>query len=62
MLSGTEQWGMLIIGILVLGLNSQHGARRLARAFLADPLAAEAAWERQLTEAEDNDKRAILLR
>ena len=58
---------MLSIGLgtltreIVLGLNGQHGARRLTRALLADPLASEAAWERQLT-ATDGDERALLLR
>ncbi len=46
----------------VLGLNSQNGARRLARALLADPLALEPAWEKQLTETEISDGKALLLR
>ena len=45
----------------VLGLNGHNGPRRLARALLADPLALEQQWEKQLT-ADDNDERAILLR
>lgn len=46
---------------VVLGLNGQHGPRRLARTLLADPLASEQHWEKQLT-ADDYDERAILLR
>ncbi|KAM0802916.1 hypothetical protein BDR22DRAFT_100772 [Usnea florida] len=47
--------------IAVLGLNGHNGPRRLARALLADPLASEQQWEKQLT-ADDDDERAILLR
>lgn len=45
----------------MLGLNGHNGPRRLARALLADPLASEQRWEKQLT-ADGNDERAILLR
>lgn len=45
----------------VLGLDGHNGPRRLARALLADPLASEQQWEKQLT-ADDNDERALLLR
>ena len=46
----------------MLGLNGQAGARRLARALLADPLAAEPGWERQLTGADEGDGKALVLR
>ena len=48
-------------GRIVLGLSGHNGPRRLARALLADPLASEQQWEKQLT-ADDDDERAILLR
>ena len=47
---------------VVLGLNGFHGPRRLARVLLADPLAPEQQWEKQLTADDDLDERAILLR
>ena len=58
--------GSLIIhayanGRLVLGINGLNGARRLARVLLADPLATESPWEKQLMDG-DQDERAILLR
>ena len=45
----------------VLGVTGYNGPRRLARALLADPLASEQRWEKQLT-ADDTDERAVLLR
>ncbi len=47
---------------IVLGLNGQNGARRLTRALLADPLAKEQPWERQLLGSDEGDERAIILR
>ena len=52
-----------ITRVAVLGLNGQAGARRLARALLADPLAQEQPWEKQLLDSnEESDGRGILLR
>ncbi|KAL5452456.1 hypothetical protein PMIN07_002131 [Paraphaeosphaeria minitans] len=46
--------------VAVLGLNSQIGAQRLARLLIADPLADDAYWEREL---ENNpEEGAVLLR
>ena len=47
---------------IVLGLNGSSGTRRLTRALLADPLAEEQTWEKQLLRDEESDERAILLR
>lgn len=47
---------------VVLGLNGQQGARRLTRALLADPLVSEPEWERILTEADERDGKAWVLR
>ena len=47
---------------LVLGVNGQSGARRLAKVLLADPLKEEQAWERRLADTEDDDGRALLIR
>ncbi len=46
----------------VLSLDGIRGARRLARVFLADPLASESPWELRLLEQEGNDERPLLLR
>ena len=46
----------------VLGVEGNSGARRLVRALLADPLAAEHAWEKRLLEASETDGKAVLLR
>ena len=46
----------------VLGLHGRRGARRLVRALLADPLAPEAEWERQLSGPDDTDGRGLLIR
>ena len=46
---------------IVLGLNGQHGARRLTKALLADALAVEPKWEKQII-GTDGDERALLLR
>ncbi|KAJ4377609.1 hypothetical protein N0V83_000436 [Neocucurbitaria cava] len=48
--------------IAVLGLNSQVSAQRLARLLLADPLAAEEQWEKELEKSGDGDERAVLLK
>lgn len=48
--------------VVVLGLSGQSGARRLTKALLADPLAAEQGWERQLTGIDEGDDKALLLR
>ena len=52
----------MLTHITVLGLNGQSEVRRLARVLLADPLAKEQPWERQLLEYGETDGRAILLR
>ena len=55
--------GILVLILnAVLGLNGLNGVRRLARVLLADPLAPESEWERQLTDHDDKDERAFLLR
>lgn len=46
----------------VLGLNSQLGAQQLARLLIADPLAAEEQWERDLVKAGDGSENAVLLK
>lgn len=48
--------------MIVLGINGHRGASRLVRALLADPLAPEAQWEKQLIAAGDEDGRALVLR
>ncbi|KAF1935405.1 hypothetical protein EJ02DRAFT_460420 [Clathrospora elynae] len=48
--------------VAVLGLNSQSSAQRLARLLLADPLGAEARWEKELVKAGDGNARAVLLK
>ncbi len=52
----------ILMGSIVLGLNGQSGARRLAKALLADPLAAEQGWETQLTGSDEGDGKALILR
>lgn len=47
---------------IVLSLNSQLSAQRLARLLLADPLGAEEQWERELGKAGDGSERAVLLK
>lgn len=47
---------------LVLGLNSQVSAQRLARLLLADPLGNEEEWEQELEKAGDGNDRAVLLK
>lgn len=47
---------------IVLGLNSQLSAQRLARLLLADPLGAEERWEKELEKTGDGNERALLLR
>lgn len=44
---------------LVLGLNSQVSAQRLARLLLADPLGNEEGWEKELEKA---GERTVLLK
>ena len=44
-----------------MSVSGLDGARRLARVLLADPLAEEAEWEKQLVDT-NHDERAILLR
>lgn len=46
----------------MLGIGDQKSARRLARLLLADPLAEESAWERQLEDTSSDDGKALLLR
>lgn len=46
--------------VAVLGLNSQGGARRLAKALLADPLAGEEGWEVVLEKG--SEEGAVLIR
>jgi hypothetical protein len=48
--------------ILVLGLNGHRGPKRLIRALLADPLGSEQPWERQFSDGEETDTRALLIR
>ena len=47
---------------IVLGLNSQVSAQRLARLLLADPLSAEEKWEKELDQRGDGNERAVLLK
>ena len=47
---------------VVLGLNSQVSASRLARLLLADPLGNEEAWEKELVKVDDANERAVLLK
>lgn len=47
--------------MVVLGVEDQAGARRLAHVLLADPLEEEKEWERMLLDLE-GDGRALLLR
>ncbi|KAL6722327.1 hypothetical protein ACLMJK_001434 [Lecanora helva] len=51
-----------ITRVAILGVNGQTGARRLARALLADPLASEQQWESELLKNGEIDEKAILLR
>ena len=46
----------------VVGLKDQAGARRLVRTLLADPLAAEQPWEKELLSKDGEDGKAILFR
>lgn len=46
----------------VLGLNRQAAARRLVQLLLADPLASEQSWERQIDTVGENDGRGLLIR
>ncbi|USP72848.1 hypothetical protein yc1106_00122 [Curvularia clavata] len=48
--------------VAVLGLNSQLSAQQLARLLVADPLAAEEQWERDLIKAADGNENAVLLK
>jgi hypothetical protein len=48
--------------MIVLGLNSQTGAQRLARLLLADPLGTEEQWEKELERSSDGTERPILLK
>jgi len=43
-------------------LNSQLSAQKLARLLLADPLAAEEQWEKELVKAGDGNEGAVLLK
>ena len=46
--------------VAVLGVSSQSGARRFARALLADPLAGEEGWEAELEKG--SEQGAVLIR
>ncbi|EUC44795.1 hypothetical protein COCMIDRAFT_97249 [Bipolaris oryzae ATCC 44560] len=48
--------------VAVLGLNSQLSAQQLARLLLADPLAAEGQWEKELAKAGVGSDNAVLLK
>ncbi|EMD92253.1 hypothetical protein COCC4DRAFT_162123 [Bipolaris maydis ATCC 48331] len=48
--------------VAVLGLNSQLSAQQLARLLLADPLAAEGQWEKELAKAGVGSENAVLLK
>ena len=48
--------------VVVLGLNSQVSASRLARLLLADPLRNEEGWEKELEKADEANERAVLLK
>ena len=50
-----------LILYLVLGINDQEAAKRLAHTLLADPLTEEAEWERILKEVR-YDRKALLIR
>lgn len=47
---------------IVLGLNDDGPARKLARVLLADPLAAEGAWEKRIEVVGKDDGRGLLIR
>lgn len=58
-------WGRLDVELtqgIVLGLNGQGGARRLAQLLLADPLSAEESWEKELVKVGDGSEKAVLLK
>lgn len=48
--------------MVVLGLNNQISAQKLARLLLADPLGVEEQWEKELEKSDDGDEQAVLLR
>ncbi|EMD67169.1 hypothetical protein COCSADRAFT_34026 [Bipolaris sorokiniana ND90Pr] len=48
--------------VAVLGLNSQLSAQQLARLLLADPLATEGQWEKELAKAGVGSENAVLLK
>jgi hypothetical protein len=60
--TGHARWRGELTHETVLGLNSQLGARRLARLLLADPLGAEEQWEKELLRADGGSERAVLLK
>lgn len=43
-------------------MQSKEGAARLTRALLADPLAPEPLWEKELVDPDHGDGKAIILR
>ncbi|KZF20405.1 hypothetical protein L228DRAFT_250090 [Xylona heveae TC161] len=51
-----------VVRLAVLGLNDQSSARRLVRLLLADPLAAEGDWEKELEKIHREDGRGLLIR
>lgn len=59
---GLENIDLRVDGDIVLGIEDQVGARRLARVLLADPLAEEAEWERRLVNEDEAYGKALLLR
>ena len=59
---GSENIEPWVDGVIVLGIEDKAGARRLARVLLADPLAEEPPWERQLVEEDSGHGKALLLK
>lgn len=48
--------------MIALGGADGRDTRRLVKVLLADPLAAEAEWEKQLSGLDSSDGRALLIR
>ncbi|KAI9843421.1 MAG: hypothetical protein M1837_006447 [Sclerophora amabilis] len=51
-----------VVRIAVLGLNGSANAQNLVRVLLADPLGAEASWEKILQSGNSDDGRGLLIR
>ncbi|KAI9725067.1 MAG: hypothetical protein M1812_000343 [Candelaria pacifica] len=51
-----------VVRVAVLGINNEPGVHQLVRLLMADPLAAEGGWEKQLQSLGQDDGRGLLLR